>query len=168
MCKKLQNEKIILRAAESVWAANKYFVLACSQQQYREIRELFRPEKRDLVTAHARLKEIDSMSHSVPSAELPELSNALFHVAGYFKKIFTSVERQDLNAMILGNPSRALAELEKQTFHYQIDYLLPCRLWSLQRGRGFNEIPVSLNEQGQRYHPYSLAWCGDHLIFLPQ
>lgn len=162
--KVIKTHKTVLKAAESVWATNKYFVLACSQRQYRQIRSHFRPDQRNLPAAYEILKQTEAKFNKIKISDLPELPNALYHVMGYFKKVFSQEEKQAMNIMIKEHPEKALRYLEEQTFQHHIKYLLPCRLWSHCRNRYFNGVPISLIGDGQPYLPYSWLWKGSYLV----
>lgn len=47
----MTEQNLVLKVAEKVWGANKYFVLACSQQQYLKIHQYLRPDNPQLVAA---------------------------------------------------------------------------------------------------------------------
>lgn len=160
----IDTRKMVLKAAESVWAANKYFVLACNQQQYLYIRRYFRHDQRDLPAAFALLKKTEETYQSVHCSDLPELTNALYHVMGYFKKLISPEQKQFLNTSVQQNPRAALDELERLTFLYHVEYLLTCRLWQRNKDKAFNEVPMSLTEMGYSYAPYTWLWYKDHLI----
>ncbi|MBB6449643.1 hypothetical protein HNR44_001621 [Geomicrobium halophilum] len=157
-----RSKKTIQKASESVWAANKYFVLACSQKQYQSIREDFRPDQRHLLSAYQQIQETENTYQTVTSGDLPELSNALYHLLGYFKQELSQEHRQMLNEEIKKEPQKVLRELETLTFEYRKSYLMPCRLW--QRDKAFNEVPVAMKIEGQHFEPYTLHWCGDYII----
>lgn len=159
------NQRLILKAAQSVWAANKYFVLACSQQQYRKVREHLRPENVKLVKAYEVLSDVYTAFKEVPSTDLPQITNALYHISGYFKKVLPSAARQELDMLIQVNPKEALRILESYTLHYQVDYLLNCSLWPSKRGNCFNQITALLKDKGKTYPPNTLYWNGNSVIF---
>ena len=158
----ITSEKIIEKAAEAVWAANKYFVMACSQTQYRQISKAFRPDQRNLLYAYRQLSHIDHVHQTVASADLPELSNALYHVAGYFKKELSNETRQTMNEIIATAPETALQDLKNLAFIHQKTYLKPCRLW--QRQSSFNEVPISMKINGFQYDAYTWKWYGNYVM----
>ncbi|GAB4074762.1 hypothetical protein GCM10028778_22650 [Barrientosiimonas marina] len=160
----IDDKKLVLKAAQSVWAANKYFVLACDQTAYRDVRQLLRPDTQRLNEAYTLLQRIDATYQSTASEALPELANALYHAAGYFKQLLSNERRQAINALIRDQPAAALAELERETTNYHVDYLLSSRLWPSQREKPFNHVPVRLTYQGQVYEASELLWQGDHVI----
>lgn len=53
-----RNEKNVLKSAQTIWATNKYFVLACSQRDYQLVRELLKPDILDLGSVYDVLKRI--------------------------------------------------------------------------------------------------------------
>ena len=36
----ITDEKLVLQAAQAIWAMNKYLVLACNQQDYQKVRTI--------------------------------------------------------------------------------------------------------------------------------
>lgn len=159
----ITDEKLVLQAAESVWAMNKYFVLACSQQDYREVRKLFRTEYLDFTAAYHILKNNELTYCDIPTESLPQVSNALFHIAGYFKKFTSSKERQEMNHLILTNPGQALALLEENTRRHDVRYLLQSRFWSRDREKPFNLVPIAIVHNHVTYQANELMWHGDYL-----
>ncbi|MFB4162117.1 DUF1722 domain-containing protein [Geomicrobium sp. JSM 1781026] len=158
---RITSRKAVSKAAEAVWAANKYFVLACSQSAYRDIRHHLRPNERDVNAAFLRLKEIDRTYRGVHSADLPELSNALYHLLGYFKSDLLTEERQYLQTRVKEDPEEVLEKLETYTFAYDKTYLKSCRLW--QRDRSFSLVPVGLKIEGELSEAYVWDWQGDYI-----
>lgn len=154
----------VLKAAQSIWAANKYFVLACSQNHYKAIREYLRPEINNFDAAYTLMKEIEDTYHHTPSAQLPQITNALYHMAGYFKQLVSNEDRRYMGELIPINPSKALQELDRLTRHHNIEYLLHTRLFEKQRKVEFNNIPTSLRHHGVTYPPYTLWWINDEVI----
>jgi len=73
----ITDEKLVLQAALSIWAMNKYLVLACSQQDYLAVRKLLRTEDLDLTAAYNIFKNIESTYCAIPTESLPQVSNAL-------------------------------------------------------------------------------------------
>lgn len=142
----IHTKKTVQKASEAVWAANKYFVLACSQQ--------------DLLSAYQQLHETEITHQTIASRDLPELSNALCHVLGYFKQELSQQDRQRINDQIKTEPEKALQALETLTFKHRKSYLMPCRLW--QRDRFFNEVPVAMMFEGHHFEAYTWRWCGDY------
>lgn len=139
----IADRKSVLKAAEAVWGANKYFVLACSQHSYLEIRRHFR--EGHLTAAYQELRQTEMDFVDIPSAELPQLENALYHILGYFKKKVSQEERQMMNKMIPDEPGEALNLLKEWTFRQDVDYLKPCRLW--QRKQAFQLVPVPIQNK---------------------
>lgn len=161
----INDSKLVLKAAQSVWAANKYFVLACDQEAYRDIRKLLRPDKLELTAAYAVLKRTEEKYHLIPSQDLPQISNALYHMAGYFKKQWSSKQRQKLNSLIKSNPEQALVQLEEQSHLYEIDYLINTRLWKSERVKPFNDVPIPLKHERDVFQTNHLLWEGEHVIY---
>lgn len=157
----IDNPKVVSKAAESIWAMNKYYIMACSQNQYRQIQKLLRPSERDLPHAFAVLKQTEEAYSDMASNQLPELSNALFHIMGYFKNVLSTQQKQDLQSNILNHPEQAIQTLKKETFKYQIEYLLLCRLWN--REQRFNQVPVPLRFSGYYYESDTFLWYGSYL-----
>ena len=120
----ITDEKLVLQAAQAIWAMNKYLVLACNQQDYQKVRTYLKANDRDLTAAYRILRNIETTYGQVPTEELPQLSNALYHMAGYFKKLVSSEERQKMSNSIQTNFSQALTLLEENTQKYQVHYLL--------------------------------------------
>lgn len=156
--KEISNRKFVLKAAQSVWAANKYLVLACDQEAYRDIRQLLKPQNPKLTTAYIMLKNTEEKYRSLPSHELPQISNALYHMAGYFKMYWSSNERQEINNLIKRDPEQALAQLEEQSHLHEIEYLLRTRLWNRERVKPFNNVPISLKHESATYEANQLLW----------
>lgn len=155
----IHEEKTVIKGAEAVWGANKYFVLACSQRRYLKIREHFK--NKDLHAAFRILKQTDHEYEGTPSDKLPELDNALYHILGYFKKKVSDDQRQMVNDLIPNDPIKALNQLERWTHLYEVDYLKPCRLW--KRGQPFQLVPISI--PGKKVYDRSerVMWEGDYL-----
>lgn len=161
---KIDEQKFVLKAAQAVWAANKYFVLACGQEYYLRIRYLLRPDVRELEAAYDVLTEVATKFKTIKSEELPQLINALFHIAGYFKEKLSTEERQQLNHLIQTNPHLALDRLEDYTFAFNIDYLCVSTIWQKHRMYAFDEVPVGLKHKGITYEERQLAWKGNHVL----
>lgn len=159
----INDDKLVLQAAQAVWAMNKYFVLACNQQDYREVRKLLRLEVHDLTAAYNILKNNELTYYGIPTESLPQVSNALFHMAGYFKKLTSHEERQEMNNLILTNPSQAVALLEENTRRHQVRYLLQSRFWTCDREKPFNLVPIAIVHNNITYEANELMWHGDYL-----
>lgn len=160
----INDEKSVLKAAQAVWASNKYFVLACSQQHYRKVREYLKQDNRELKAAFKLLKQINEDFKSVPTADLPQISNALYHMAGYFKKKLSNYERQELNDLIKTNPQKALYQIKNYTDYYKISYLEQSNIWPNERQKPFNLVNISIVDNGVTYPPNHLLWQGFYLI----
>lgn len=161
----ITDKKLVLQAAQSVWAMNKYFVLACRQQDFREMRILLRAEDHNLTAGYNILKNIEFTYYAVPTESLPQISNALFHIAGYFKKLLPREQRQEINNLILTDPSQALALLEENTRRHNVRYLLQSRFWSRDRKKPFNLVPIAIVHNNLTYQANKLTWHGDYLSF---
>jgi len=159
-------EKLVLAAAQSVWAKNKYLVLACSQQDYLAVRKLLRTEHLDLTAVYNIFNKIESTYCTVPTEALPQVSNALFHIAGYFKKFISAEERREIDHLIQTNPGQALALLEENTRRHHIPYLLQSRFWSHDREKPFNLVPMAIVHENVTYQANELMWHGDYLSLI--
>ncbi|MBR7554797.1 DUF1722 domain-containing protein [Allobacillus sp. GCM10007491] len=159
----ITDEKLVLKAAQAIWAMNKYLVLACSQKDYQQIRKLLQAENRDLSAVYNILENIETTYGHIPTEELPQLSNALYHIAGYFKKLVSNEERQEINYLIQTNASQALTILKENTRKYQVRYLLHSRFWTHDRTKPFNLIPIAMNHHNITYKANELVWHGDYL-----
>ncbi|GAA0599143.1 hypothetical protein GCM10009001_14270 [Virgibacillus siamensis] len=162
--KRMDDEKLVLKTAQAVWAANKYFVLACSQQNYQKIRQHLRPDVKEFNVAYQLMEETDSRFRNVPSGQLPQIINALQHIAGYFKKQLPAGAKHNLNVLIRKNPSQAIRELEQLAGIHHVDYLLYSRLWERLRERPFHKVPYRLKHQSKELPQSSLYWMGDHVV----
>lgn len=120
---RINNEKDVLKAAQAVWATNKYFTLACNQQDYYTVRQYLKPKHLKLYDTYKLLKHIHTKFQDVHSGDLPQISNALFHMLGYFKKMLPDSKRQELNNLIKENPQKALLEIEYYSSLYKVTYL---------------------------------------------
>jgi len=161
----ITDEKLVLQAAQSVWAMNKYLVLACSQQDYLAVRKLLRTDYLDLTAAYKILKNNDLTYCAIPTESLPQVSNALFHIAGYFKKFISAEERREIDHLTQTNPRQALALLEENTRRHQVPYLLQSRFWSQDREKPFNLVPIEIVYENVPYQANELMWHGDYLSF---
>lgn len=160
----IKNEKLVLKAAQSVWAINKYFVLACSQQQYRKVRELLKPQTQDLPAAYAILKEVNTTFKDVPTATLSQITNALYHMAGYFKKHLQDTERQHVHNLIEKDTYLALELLEMYSSLYKVHYLLDSNIWPSKRSYPFNQLPSSFMTKKVSDNISHFYWQGDYII----
>lgn len=161
---KIDDQKFVLKTAQAVWAANKYFVLACGQEYYLQIRYLLRPDVCQFEAAFDVLTEVATKFKTIKNEELPQLINALYHIAGYFKEKLSTEERQQLNHLIQTHPNLALDMLEEYTFAYNIDYLCVSTIWQKNRMHSFDEVPVVLKHQGNVYVERQLTWKGNHVL----
>lgn len=117
-----------LKAFQTSWAQNKYWVMAHKQQAYNEIRQLAKQNEWNQLK-QARYEEIlQSLEQVEPT--LQTLIVAYQHIWGYFKKFATPAERERYKALLADLTTqsdaleiflRALAE------KYQVHYLLEIR-----------------------------------------
>lgn len=161
---RIENHKFVLKAAQAVWSANKYFVLACSQQHYLQIRRALRPDNPQLKLTYDILDDVSQQFSAIKTDQLPQLANALYHIAGYLKNKLPNEERQKIDNCIRTNPSAALQLLEKHIFHFNIEYLQMSTLWQKHRTKPFYEVPVELRHKGIIYQENQLHWKGDYVL----
>lgn len=164
MKKQIYDEKAILKAAQAVWATNKYFILACNQQDYYNIRQFLKPQQFKLQETYHLLKNLHRQYQMIESADLPQISNALFHMLGYFKKNLPADKRQELNQLIKVNPGKSLLALEHYSYLYDITYLMQSNIWPTQRTKPFNQVSIPITHDNILYSPDELLWMGNHLI----
>lgn len=161
---RIKDEKNVLKAAQAVWAINKYYTLACNQQDYYTVRQFLKPQASKLRETYLLLKNLHMKYQMVDTADLPQISNALFHMLGYFKKVLRPNERQELNQLIKENPRKALLELEHYAFLYDMTYLTQSNIWQFQRTKPFNQVIIPITHGSMTYLPNELLWMGDYLI----
>lgn len=164
MKKQINDKKTVLKAAQAVWAANKYYILACNQQDYYSIRQFLKPQQSKLQETYLLLKNLHKQYQMVESADLPQISNALFHMLGYFKKVLTADQRQELNQLIKINPRKSLLALEHYSDLHDITYLMQSNIWPVQRRKPFNQVNIPITYDNITYLPNELLWMGNHLI----
>lgn len=164
MDEKKTEQKLVLKVAEKVWAANKYFVLACSQQQYLKIRQYLRPDNPQLIAAFETLQAVEEQFRYVERAKLPQIENSLYHMAGYFKTFLSNEQRRAMDVLIRQDPHEALQQLEQYTSQFAVQYLAISRVWPSQQETVFNELPVSIKHKGETYLAKSLTWHGDYVV----
>lgn len=160
----IEDEKVVLKAAQTVWATNKYFILACSQQDYRRIREYLKPHYLELNTAFKLMKQLHNEYQTLSTVDLPQISNALFHMAGYFKKHISMENRQWMHGLIKKDTTKALCQMEKFTDVYQMNYLKRSNIWPDRRNLPFNQVDTTIKHHGITYNPNELFWQGNHLV----
>ena len=80
--------KDIRRECEELWAKNKYLVLSHSSKIYLEIRTYLKQEEVSL----SKVSELIKQAVSLPE-DKGQVTNALYHVWGYFKKYATKEEK---------------------------------------------------------------------------
>ncbi|MEJ6399882.1 YbgA family protein [Nicoliella lavandulae] len=114
---------------QTEWAANKYWVMAHSQQAYNQIRQL--AKHNDWTPAkQAAYHEIIATA-SVQSPTRATLTTAYQHVWGYFKKLATPAEKQFYLASLatLTPDNDQLGPfLVQLTDKYNVQYLKQSRL----------------------------------------
>lgn len=160
----IEDRKLAMRCAHLVWAVNKYYVLACSQQYYLKLRQHLKPDQPNLTLAFETLQEVEQLYRKTSSDVLPQLPNALYHIAGYFKNILTKEERQAVDRLIQDNPQAAIRQLEMYTFQYELPYLMKSRLWGRNRHFPFNLVVEKLTFQGEEIAPHRLLWHNDTVL----
>lgn len=162
--KNIDSESLVLKAAQAVWAANKYFILACSQQDYRNIRNCLKPQQLNLNLAYQLIKKHQLRFQSVPGHLLPEIENTLYHMAGYFKKSLKSNQKAALNELIKQDAAKSFHLLEQYTIDFQVGYLLQSNIWRSNRWKTFNMVKKTLKDKGSVYKANELIWYGDYCI----
>ena len=89
------NNKVERVQCQKLWAKNKYLVLSYSSKIYLEIRTYLKQEEVSLEKVNKLIKQ---------AIRLPEdkgqVTNALHHVWGYFKKFATKEEKDNFFEMI--------------------------------------------------------------------
>ena len=79
------------KECEMLWAKNKYYVLSKSHKAYLEIREYLKAKEVDILFLKERIQTVRDLEESKG-----QVTNALHHVWGYFKKDASEVEKQGL------------------------------------------------------------------------
>lgn len=114
---------------QRIWAYNKYWIMARSQQLYNKVREMAKdnqwtPEK-DLIFKRI----LEEAVNTKPTRAT--LVTAYQHVWGYFKKICTNHEKNTylklLSSLTPNNDQLGLF-LKQLAIKYQITYLLESRI----------------------------------------
>ena len=90
----MNNKEERIRCQE-LWAKNKYLVLSHSSKIYLEIRTYLKQEKVSL----SKVSEFIKQAVSIPE-DKGQVTNALHHVWGYFKKYATKEEKDNFFEMI--------------------------------------------------------------------
>lgn len=155
---------LVLKVAQACWAANKYFVLACSQSHYQRIRAELREGIQGVEAAYQLIKEIENTYKDTASEDLPQIRNTLYHMAGYFKNLTPRKDRREMDQFIQESPKKALDRLEVLTVEHEVEYLLHTRLWKRQREDAFNNLAVPLRHKGTIYPPYTLWLENDYVV----
>lgn len=160
----IDEPKFVMKAAHAVWAANKYYILACRQQAYLKIRQLLRTENIQLQAAYDVLENVINQFKDVKRKDLPQLENALYHIAGYFKKNLTKKQRQQLTLLIQKDPEEALDRLEYYSCMFNVDYLKNTTLLQENNEKLFNEVPIELTYKNVTYPKGELFWKGHYVL----
>ena len=79
------------RECEELWAKNKYYVLSKSHKVYLEIREYLKEKEVDILFINERIQKVRCMKESKK-----DFDNAMLHLWGYFKKLASEMEKQEL------------------------------------------------------------------------
>lgn len=82
---------------QKLWAKNKYLVLSYSSKIYLEIRTYLKQEE----VSENKVSELIKQAISLPE-DKGQVTNALHHVWGYFKKYATKEEKESFFEMIEG------------------------------------------------------------------
>lgn len=114
---------------QRIWAYNKYWIMARSQQLYNKVREMAKdnqwtPEK-DLIFKRI----LEEAANTKPTRAT--LVTAYQHVWGYFKKICTDDEKNTylkLLVTLTPNNDQLGLFLKQLAIKYQITYLLESRI----------------------------------------
>ena len=80
---------------QNLWAKNKYLVLSHSSKIYLEIRTYLKEEE----VSQSKVSELIKQAVSLPE-DKGQVTNALHHVWGYFKKYETKEEKDNFFEMI--------------------------------------------------------------------
>lgn len=166
--KQIESSKFIRQLAQDVWAANKYFVLACSQVDYLAIRHHMNSDGDGLLQAYAVLENVIERYGGERNCQLPELTNSLYHMSGYFKKYLSNEERQKLDSLIRTNQQQALEEIEALVFQYNVTYLVMSLMWKENRAAIFNRNQKKMKYAGVFYEQNELIWQGDSVWIMTE
>ena len=90
----MNNKEERIRCQE-LWAKNKYLVLSHSSKIYLEIRTYLKQEE----VSRNKVSELIKQAVSIPE-DKGQVTNALHHVWGYFKKYATKEEKDNFFEMI--------------------------------------------------------------------
>ena len=101
---------------QKLWAKNKYLVLSHSSKIYLEIRTYLKQEEVSL----SKVSEFIKQAVSIPE-DKGQVTNALHHVWGYFKKYATKEEKDKFFEMIEDYHNN---KYEKEDLIKEIKYLL--------------------------------------------
>ena len=89
------NNKEVRVQCQKLWAKNKYLVLSHSSKIYLEIRTYLKQEE----VSQNKVSELIKQAVSLPE-DKGQVTNALHHVWGYFKKYATKEEKDNFFEMI--------------------------------------------------------------------
>ena len=89
------NNKVERVQCQKLWAKNKYLVLSYSSNIYLEIRTYLKQEEVSLEKVNKLIKQAISLPE-----DKGQVTNALHHVWGYFKKLATKEEKDNFFEMI--------------------------------------------------------------------
>ena len=101
---------------QKLWAKNKYLVLSYSSKIYLEIRTYLKQEE----VSQNKLSELTKQAVSLPE-DKGQVTNALHHVWGYFKKYATKEEKENFFEMIEGYHNNIY---KKEDLIKEVKYLL--------------------------------------------
>jgi len=164
--KRIEDEKFIRQLAQAVWAANKYFVLACSQVDYLAIRHHINSDREGLLQAYHVLESVIRKYGKEKNSQLAELTNSLYHMSGYFKKYLSNEERQKLDHLIRTDQQQALEEIEALAIQHKVTYLTMSMMWRENRTAVFNRNQKKMKYAGVNYEPNELSWQGDSVWIM--
>lgn len=111
------------------WAELKYLIMSRSQEDYQQIRQLFRNNRWDDEKEAQFQRCIQHALEQPPTKG--SLQNAYQHVWGYFKTIATEAEKADYQKLLYCfsvENDLFLPFLQELAEKYQVDYLLESKL----------------------------------------
>lgn len=120
----MHTEILTIRELEIEWARYKYWVMARSQKSYNKLRVMFK----DGITIDEFTLIIDELATVKPTVQT--MTNAAYHVFGYFKKVATDSEKKSFLQLLADyevgkvNANALLENLHQLAIKYQIKYLL--------------------------------------------
>lgn len=119
-----------MREIQKEWAQWKYFVMARSQKDYLELRQLFSGNQWSEEKTKQFYQQIEKVK-KMP-LDLKAQRNAYEHIWGYFKKIATPEEKAtffQLLSEMSEDEDQALSFLKELEMKYQVPYLLDAHLF---------------------------------------